>query len=198
MDRRHEIISPYIKDKEVLDLGVGDISDRFLHRFIADQAKGALGIELDETRAETLKKMGYQVEKADVTDFNLNRKFDTVIAGDLIEHLTNFDGFFNSIYNHLKDEGFLILNTPNIYAINFLLRGFVGRPGMSDEHTCGFDEQLLRQLLAKYEHHFELSQLIYYNFSDRTFRNRLLKFLSLFSHKWRANLLVICKKVNHS
>lgn len=194
MDARHAIIKPYIRNKVVLDLGVGDIQDRFLHEYITREAKETTGIEIDPKRAKVLQKMGYQISVADVCNFNLNKKFDVVVAGDLIEHLTNFNGFIESVHQHLKEDGFFILNTPNLHSINILLRGLLGRIKLSSEHTCGFNGQLLRQLLGKYTDYFELQKLVYYNHPLKNLRNRLIQFLSLGMPLWKEHILIICQK----
>ena len=56
-------------------------------------------------------------------NFDLGRTFDTVFAGELIEHLGNVDGFLSSARRHLEPGGQLVLTTPNVFYVgNFVYR----------------------------------------------------------------------------
>ena len=61
---------------------------------------------------------------------------------------------------HLKDNGLLILTTPNMFyfkeALFLILRGF---PPVNPEHTCYFDEVTLRQLLNRFG--FSVEKVMY-------------------------------------
>ena len=192
LDSREKIILKYIRNKKVLDLGAGSIRCRFLHRFVAKYAREAVGLELDKKRAENLRKRGYKIVLADAQNFNLNRKFDVILAGDLIEHLTNFDGFFKSAYKHLKKDGCLIINTPNIHSINLLMRGLVNKIHLYEEHTCAFNAQLLKQLISFYP--FKIAKMIYFNHKATGLKNKIIRMLSMFNKKYRENIIIICKR----
>jgi len=47
--------------------------------------------------------------------------FDTVVAAELIEHLENPAGFLRGVHKILKDEGKLIISTPNPYHLPTLI-----------------------------------------------------------------------------
>ena len=51
---------------------------------------------------------------------DLNKKFDIIIAGEIIEHLENPTSFINYCFRHLKTSGRLILTTPNSIGIQYL------------------------------------------------------------------------------
>lgn len=53
--------------------------------------------------------------------------FDTVYLGEVIEHLHNPGVVLKEIYRVLKTDGLLILDTPNAYHINKLLKWFFKR-----------------------------------------------------------------------
>jgi len=164
---RFKLLKPYIENKDVLDIGCcGEYTleysrpEGFLHGNIKKYAKSVFGIDISKECIEFLKERGYNVEIANAENFDLNQKFDVVVAGELIEHLSNFEGFFNSVKKHLKDDGLLILTTPNVFyfkEILFLvLRGY---PPVNPEHTCYFDEVTLRQLLGRFD--FSVEKVMY-------------------------------------
>ena len=189
LDKRKNILLPYIKGKKILDLGPGDISDRFLHKFLSENAESVIGLELDEKRAESLIKKGYNIRKGNAQDFDLEEKFDVIVAGDLIEHLTNFEGFFNSIKKHMHDKTILILNTPNAFSF-YTLTGIQRKP--FHEHTCWFCEDTLKQLLS----HFNLKvrNKYYYTNDYGTFKSKIIQFITKIKIKWNSDILLIIKK----
>jgi 2-polyprenyl-3-methyl-5-hydroxy-6-metoxy-1,4-benzoquinol methylase len=193
MDAREKLILKYIQGKNVLDIGVGDIGHRFLHKFISENSKKAKGIELDSKRAKYLKRKGYDVEIGNAETFVLNEKFDVVIAGDLIEHLNNPGMMLDNVKRHLKRNGLFIFNTPNIYSINFLLRGLFqgGDVKQFSEHSLGFTEPLIRELLKR--HNFQIQELKYFNHEEKTFKSMAIRTMAKFIPKWRENIWIIVK-----
>ena len=165
VNERFELIKPYIEDKDVLDVGCCDwceqlikgknrpyeIAEGWLHGNIKKYAKNALCIDVSKDCVEFLKDKGHNVKVANAENFELNKKFDVIVAGELIEHLSNFQGFFESVKKHLRDGGLLILSTPNMFyfkeALFLALRGY---PSVNPDHTCWFDEITLRQLLDRF------------------------------------------------
>jgi len=194
IDEREKLITPFLKNKEVLDLGVGDISDRFLHKIVKSNSKKCLGVELNEKYAQNLRDNGFDIITGNVETINLNKQFDVVLAGDLIEHLDNPGLFLDNVKKHLKKEGSFIFNTPNIYSINFLLKGllFGGNVPHYNEHTLGFTEQLLTELLTRHE--FKIIKVVYFSHKEKTLKSIIIRTLSALVPKWRENILIVCEK----
>jgi len=100
-------------DKKVLDLGCIQHSSEWatkdpnwLHKKLYDVASDVLGIDYLKPDVEKLKKLGYNIVYGDVTKpLQLGETFDVIIAGNLIEHLANFEGFFNNLRNWLSPGG---------------------------------------------------------------------------------------------
>lgn len=176
MDDRIKYIKPLIENKIVLDLGCCGYYqylrensafelDGWLHNNLRKYAKNVIGIDLSEECVDFLQKKGYNIIKGDVENFDIDQKFDVIIAGEIIEHLSNFQGFFNSIKKHLNDDGILIITTPNVFyfrQIFFLL--IRGHPSVNETHTCWFDEIVLKQLLVRFG--FSIENIYY--MTDRT------------------------------
>jgi 2-polyprenyl-3-methyl-5-hydroxy-6-metoxy-1,4-benzoquinol methylase len=99
---RFDVIRQFIDGRSVLDLGVVDSrpvkapaghrirrSPDLLFRKIAEANPDAVGVDIDAEGVEVLREMGYSVQCADVQTMNLQKQFDIIIAGELIEHLEN-------------------------------------------------------------------------------------------------------------
>lgn len=156
-EKRFEVMRPYIQNKQVLDVGVvaHDLEDSrtdiWLHKLLRQDASHVLGIDILEDEISVLANEGYDVQVADAEDFNFNREFDVIVAGELIEHLTNFDGFLTSCREHLTDGGKLILTTPNAMSVLWSIRKAISDEIFNPEHTCLFDQETLTQLLGRYD-----------------------------------------------
>jgi SAM-dependent methyltransferase len=154
-DKNKEIIR-FCSDKSVLDLGFVDHDENYearsdwLHKRIRKVAKGLVGVDIDKRAVKILKKKGYDVRFADVENFRLGKKFEVVVAGDLIEHLRNVGQFMNCVKRHLQKKGTIILTTPNCLSLsNWIELVFFGRVKyINQEHTHWYDENTLRKVLS--------------------------------------------------
>src|SRR2546421_4287429 len=99
---RFGVIEKYIKGAAVMDLGCVDsrkarhnAQERFeykanlLHKRIAETNPNVLGVDIDPEGAAVLNQQGYHVIVENVETMNLDRQFNTIIAGEIIEHLEN-------------------------------------------------------------------------------------------------------------
>jgi|GEM_PF-1450588 len=159
-------ITSRCSEKNVLDLGCVQhspeayLNKNWLHKAIVSVAQSTVGLDLYEKGVVKLNEEGYSVVHADAQNFDLFKKFDVVVAGDLIEHLGNFDGFFNSISKHLEVGGKLLIATPNPWHWKRSLRALLGMDiPINPEHTCWMCPETLR-LIAK-RHGFLIHTVVY-------------------------------------
>jgi 2-polyprenyl-3-methyl-5-hydroxy-6-metoxy-1,4-benzoquinol methylase len=153
-EKKIEWISRLTKGYSVLDLGcIDEKKDAFeganwLHKHLKKDAALCIGIDSNEKEVNRLQSLGYQINFGDVQNFDLNRKFDVVVAADILEHLDDFKGFFKSVRNALKDDGRLVITTPNPWFFLKLIRClFKGDPGCNPNHVVWFCQQTLKKLL---------------------------------------------------
>ena len=196
VSHRIDVISNLVKDKEVLDLGVvdarvarGNAEERFyrsckiLFCQLAEISPDIVGLDLDEGGVEALKKRGYNAVCGDVHVVDLNKKFDTIIAGEIIEHLDNPGQFLCNMFRHLKPGGRLVVSTPNpFYAKQ---RGKIwrrGLPQVHEEHTCWFDPITLNHLLNRSG--FTTLESYWINPSGQFFKTWPRKLRGYFSHSF--------------
>ncbi|UCH88893.1 MAG: class I SAM-dependent methyltransferase [Thermoplasmata archaeon] len=123
----------------------------WLHEMICKEAKYCLGVDKGKEELKKLKERGYKVKYADVETMDLGRKFDVVVAGELIEHLNNPGLFLERVNSHLKPNGIVILTTPNAFSLQTYLRVLLGMDKMINlDHVNYYHPQTLTELLKRY------------------------------------------------
>lgn len=158
MDHRIELILNEINsDNSVLDIGcVHHNSDTantnfWLHKYLYKQAKNVLGMDILEEECEKLRSIGFNVVSGDAESFSLNQKFDVIIAGELIEHLSNPGNFLDRCFEHLNENGILIITTPNAWCIlNFISALLKKSVSVHEQHTAWYDKKTLFQILLRH------------------------------------------------
>ena len=165
---REVYISEACRGKSVLDLGCIRHSAEFalkdadwLHKKIKGTAKKVVGVDYLPEEIAKVNANGYDVVLGDVTKpLELKEKFDVIVAGDLLEHLANMEGFFSNCKMLLKQDGALIITTPNPFYCQLfhyiaLKKSFMVNP----EHTCWVDPLCLLQLSRRFG--FAVSEAAY-------------------------------------
>jgi 2-polyprenyl-3-methyl-5-hydroxy-6-metoxy-1,4-benzoquinol methylase len=158
VDSKFGRILELCEGKDVLDCGcIGDVADTVdearlaSHEQIAKRAKYCLGIDIWKDEVEKRKAMGYNVVHGNVETMQLGRRFDVIVASDLIEHLANPGMFLERCREHLREDGMLCLVTPNAHSLNTSAKAILGaKVAVNPEHTCWYDPTTLKQLIARY------------------------------------------------
>lgn len=167
---RFSVIEPQISGKTVLDIGCVDArpggikkyESTGLHRFLNQHASKLVGVDIDQDGIKQMKKDGYNVIEANAEDMNLGRRFDCIVAGEIIEHLSNQGLFLENIKHHLGKNGVLIITTPNAFSILSFWRILrKNKIKVHAEHTCWYDPITIEQLLGRYS--FEIEQIFFAN-----------------------------------
>jgi len=155
MDDRLRRVIQYARGPTVLDFGAvqhdassADSGD-WLHGILADRFETVVGVDILPAEVQRLQAQGFDVRLGDVTDLNVNLTADTVVAGEIIEHVADAGGLIDSAARHLRPGGRLILTTPNPWAIVQLRRLLRGDLSINDEHVAWYGPQTLRQLCER-------------------------------------------------
>lgn len=150
-------IVPYVIGKKVLDLGcIQHGLDRmerldWLHRIIKKHAKSVLGVDYLEQEVSALASQGYNIVCANVETMELHDTFEVIVAGDLIEHLSNCGQFMEKVCEHLASDGLFLVTTPNpVTFLRFIRMLLLGRLSPNPEHTCWFSAKVLGVLAGRY------------------------------------------------
>jgi 2-polyprenyl-3-methyl-5-hydroxy-6-metoxy-1,4-benzoquinol methylase len=178
-----DFLSVLVKDKEVLDVGCvehsaeAEASEFWMHRHLVRGARSVLGVDILESDVEELRSRGYNIVCADATTDWLGRKFDIVFAGEVIEHVVNPGGLLSNLRRHLKDDGRLMITTPNpFYALNGMVPVFSWeRRFWNPDHVAWYCPYTLASMFRKTGYEMESC---YYFTRSRKLR-RLLRTLHI-------------------
>ena len=159
MEKQKFILSK-CNDKNVLDLGCVEHdlfrdnlkSGKWLHHKIKQVSKSVVGVDLLNEFFPELEESGYNILFGDVEKLYEvkeldNKKFDVIVAGDLIEHLFNAGLFIDSIKSFCDKNTEIIITTPNAMAFHFFFPNLMhGIEPNRDDHTCWYSMRTLCQL----------------------------------------------------
>lgn len=175
-DHKIRFMVKYCRGKSVLDIGCvqhnpkNHMSRYWLHKALSRVASEIEGIDSYEAGVIYLREMGFNVFVDSAHGFSRGRDFDVIVAGDVIEHLENFDGFLESCKRHMHINTRLLISTPNPwYWRNVVKATLFSEVGNNPEHTCWFCPRTLRQLVNR--HGMDVGEVV---FGSRYLRDRII------------------------
>ena len=112
---------------EVLDVGCGDGT---VSRLFLEAGHSVFGVDIVPEFVSRAIERGVKAQTADVAADGLpflEGDMDVIYAGALIEHLYDPESFLRECRRVLKEDGMLLLTTPNIGSLTSRLRMLFGR-----------------------------------------------------------------------
>jgi 2-polyprenyl-3-methyl-5-hydroxy-6-metoxy-1,4-benzoquinol methylase len=123
--KREKLIIDYVKNleknKKILDIGCTDMPNislhsNFLHKKICENVNKkvkVLGVDNNKNKIKKMKLQGYNCINANILKKFTKQKFDLIIAGEIIEHISDQNKFILSLKNLLSKNGKILITTPN-------------------------------------------------------------------------------------
>ena len=155
-DKKTEFITKRCEGRTVLDLGCVQHNSEmennifWIHKVIKTVASELLGLDYLEKEVQKLRDLGYNVINGDAENFDLDRTFDTIVAGDLIEHLNNYGNFLGCCVKHMHKDSILVITSANPWHWHKIIRAFFDEIPVNYEHTCWMTPICLSQLSSRY------------------------------------------------
>ena len=156
-DDRVRLLVELAHGPRVLNLGAcgntrpeGDGRRRFVQAALVGAGFSVVGADLNAAGVEWLGRSGFEAVCMDAQAIPAEGEaFDSIVAGELIEHLEDPGAFLRGAARRLKPEGRLVLSTPQPFSpVHFVQ--YLANPAIAnEEHTCYFDLQTLGQLLQR-------------------------------------------------
>jgi SAM-dependent methyltransferase len=188
--QRAEQIMQWVEGPRVLDIGCAAHAMKFddphwLHGLLCKRFPDTAGLDIRPDLIEELRKLGYRNLYLDNAEtFDLNLQFDSIVAGDIVEHLSNAGAFLDRAKKHLAPNGKLIITTPYPFSLFHTSYAFLKYPRITwnVEHTHWLCPQTLIELsrrAALRPVHWEL--ILDYPLDDTSLAYRtFVKMLGLF------------------
>ena len=152
--------------KKILHLGCVGFTDgshdekialakQSLHALLTESSAECTGVDLDGDAIRELRDLGIftnviegDVERLGELSDDVSG-FEVVIAGDIIEHLSNPGLMLQGIKPLMKPDGLLIVSTPNAFGVASWIKFVRGRFREGAQHVLCFNSITLRQLLER-------------------------------------------------
>jgi 2-polyprenyl-3-methyl-5-hydroxy-6-metoxy-1,4-benzoquinol methylase len=156
-----------------------------LHASITNAAAECVGVDLDEETIEELQKHDVftnvvkgDVERMEELPAEIS-SFELIVAGDIIEHLSNPGLMLDGVRERLAPDGRLIVSTPNAFGIAGWMRFLTGRFREGAQHVLCFNPITLAQLLERHGYEVEAASSCYQSRAETNYGIlfRLLRFL---------------------
>jgi SAM-dependent methyltransferase len=156
---------------EVLHIGCSGQAGRrssvdspfWMHGRLMKKHGDVWGLEYSPSNIAELEAEGIRnIHLGDAQDFDLGRTFDTIVAGELIEHLPNPGAFLNACRKHLGPGGRLVLTTPYAFNMFSSIYAWLKFPHTcsNPEHTTWFCPTTLSQLAVNCGYRVESLTLV--------------------------------------
>lgn len=163
---RDEWLVDNVAGKSVLHVGCTDhpmtadriTTGRILHGKLLASAISVVGLDYDEAGVDTLGELFpgqeficHNAEQLDSCQELQGRQFETVVAADVIEHLSNVGLFLEGVAKHIAPGGTLVVTTPHAFAVKRLLAmALARREFVHDDHTAYFSQQTITRIFQRF------------------------------------------------
>jgi 2-polyprenyl-3-methyl-5-hydroxy-6-metoxy-1,4-benzoquinol methylase len=211
--QRVDYLKTICRGKTVLHLGCSDYpytADRvkkgsLLHLVLQDVAAELWGMDSDPAGLEALRSLGVKnLVHADLEHLEravIDHRFDIILAGEVIEHLSNPGLFLRGIRKYMDQGTTLVLTTINAYgglrAVIYALRG---RSGVSEpvhpDHVAYYSYATLSHLIEREGLH--IRKIFFYDIGreyrpfNKPYLNAINDVLVRCSHQLADGLIVEC------
>ena len=113
---RYRFAANFVDGKDILDISCGS---GYGSNYLAKMAKSVFGVDIDAGTVEYCKKkyirnnLDFLCIEKDHKIESFENRFDVVVSLETIEHIKEYEYFLKNLKLYLKENGLLILSTPN-------------------------------------------------------------------------------------
>ena len=127
----------------------------WLHAHLDRVATSLVGVDIDETGVKEAVDAGYEAHALDARDAAAVEAAgiepaQLVIAGEVIEHLSDPGSFLDGMHNLLAPGGQLVITTPNAYGLINVFASLGNKEINHPDHVVMFTWRTLTNLASRY------------------------------------------------
>lgn len=212
--QRVDFIQKSCAGKKVLHLGctnypytLSAIENNMLMHFSLEKVADEIyGFDYDQEGLDILTSHGstnlFQADLEKLDEVDVDKTFDVIIAGEMIEHLNNPGLFLGGIKRFMNPQTRLVITTINAYCgMRFLHYGLRGRGGSAEpvhpDHVAYYSYSTLSLLLTR--HQLDVEEFCFYDIGDehRPLNFKILNFLNdlcvRIAPQWADGIIAVCK-----
>lgn len=219
MDSKFKIVQrvDFIKEmcagKKVLHLGctnspfteVSIKNKMLLHHDLKNVAEELYGFDYDAEGLEIFKREGeeniFWADLENLADVALDKTFDVIIAGEMIEHLSNPGLFLRGIKRFMNDQTKLIITTINAYSgMRIVTYGLRGKGGANEpvhpDHVAYYSYRTLSLVVNR--ENLAVNEFLYYDLGaehrphNRWYYNFINDVSVKFSPQFGDGVIAVC------
>lgn len=163
---RVSYIRELCKNCRVLHLGATDAPDtkdsfsngRWLHSYLEQDASHLVGMDINIEMIQWLSDQGIKNIKygniENVEEYP-QEEFDVVIAGEILEHLSNPGRALDSLRQIMSPSTKLVITVPNAYSFKGFCRALLKYELIHPDHTLHHSPYTLKALLERHKFHVD-------------------------------------------
>lgn len=212
--QRVDFIKKACAGKRVLHLGCTNYpytkesleNNSLLHFEIEKVAREVYGFDFDQKGIDILRESGvknlFRADLEHLADVPLEETFDVIIAGEMIEHLSNPGLFVSGIQRFMNPETELIITTINSYcAMRFVIYGLRGSGGKNEpvhpDHVAYYSQKTLKLILER--EGLSVREFLFYDLGvehrpfSRWFYNLVNDISVKFSPQLSDGIIAVCR-----
>ncbi len=175
---RFKYINKFLKGKNILDLAS---SEGYVHELLIKNNPDKKIYSCDFKDADFNRNLN--------EPFGINRKFDSVIAGEIIEHVENPSQFLRECKKLLVKNGRLIITTPNAIGLQYIKNpAWCIENYDKPEHISCFTMPMLCGLMAKIGY-----KVIHADYINAFWINNPLQIIPYLIRRLRPDLLIVAE-----
>lgn len=154
---RIERILAHVRGPRILDVGCASThvrpeSTRWLHGRLVEEFGEVVGIDRDPEGVRRMREAGYgPLFVADADRLAVRGAFDTIVAGEVLEHLGEPAAFLRGAREALAADGRIVLTTPYPFSALYVLYALKNFPRTCEnpEHVAWFCPATLSELVGR-------------------------------------------------
>jgi 2-polyprenyl-3-methyl-5-hydroxy-6-metoxy-1,4-benzoquinol methylase len=211
---RVTFIKEQCQGKKVLHLGCTNYpytseslkNNDLLHFRLAEISGELYGFDFDQKGLDILSENGtknlYLADLEKLDEVDLNETFDVIVAGEMIEHLSNVGLFLRGIKRFMHTETKLIITTINAYgALRFAIYALRGNGGIKEfvhpDHVAYYSYSTLRLVISR--ENLEVKDFYFYNIGPEHLAHLPIHYricnrlFTKFSQQLNDGIIAVCK-----
>lgn len=212
--QRVDFIKKICAGQKVLHLGCTDypytkeaVKNNMLLHFELEKVASTLhGFDFDQKGIDTLTELGgknlFRADLEKLEEVNLDETFDVIIAGEMIEHLSNPGLFLKGIQRFMNDKTKLVITTINAYSgMRYLIYGLRGKGGTNEpvhqDHVAYYSYKTLSLIIQR--ENLRVDDFLFYDLGrehrpfNRWFYNVFNDVCVKFSPQLSDGVIAVCR-----